>query len=69
MMHLAAHTDHIGSQPGQYGVRIRYSTLSEYFESVAANTKVTYATLTGDFFPYADNPDSFWTVWRRSLRF
>jgi hypothetical protein len=39
---------------------IRYSTLTDYFNAVAA-AAVPVPTFTGDFFPYADNEDSYWT--------
>jgi hypothetical protein len=52
--------EHINANQATYGMRIRYSTLSDYFEAVAgSNTK--FPVLTGDFFPYADNEDSYWT--------
>eukprot|EP00656_Telonema_subtile_P001628 TRINITY_DN10710_c0_g1_i3.p1 TRINITY_DN10710_c0_g1~~TRINITY_DN10710_c0_g1_i3.p1 ORF type:complete len:952 (-),score=172.96 TRINITY_DN10710_c0_g1_i3:18-2873(-) len=45
------------------GIRMQYSTLSRYFKSVSVAAKggLTFPRYTGDFFPYADNADSFWT--------
>ena len=46
------------------GVHIRYSTLSEYFQAVhsdAHRKSVAFPFHRGDFFPYADNGDSYWT--------
>lgn len=42
-------------------MRLQYSTLSDYFGAVAASN-AKFATVQGDFFPYADNDDSLWTV-------
>ncbi len=58
------------------GVTLKYSTLSRYFESVHQHELKHYAKakennnaegplfgiFEGDFFPYADNGDSYWTV-------
>jgi hypothetical protein len=46
------------------GVHIRYSTLSEYFSAVHSEStlkKISFPFHRGDFFPYADNGDSYWT--------
>lgn len=54
----------INKQSGALGVRIQYSTLSEYFAAVskeAQNGGLTFPVYTGDFFPYADNSESYWT--------
>jgi alpha-mannosidase II len=45
---------------GNYGMKIQYATLSEYFDAVFA-AKVNFPLYKGDFFPYADNSDSYWT--------
>ena len=47
-------------------IHIQYSTVSEYFQAIKNNNnnnKVSnkFPELTGDFFPYADNEDSYWT--------
>lgn len=45
---------------------IKYSTVSEYFDAVREYAESTpefkFAVYHGDFFPYADNEDSYWTV-------
>jgi hypothetical protein len=50
--------EHINS--GNFGVKIKYATLSEYFDAVFS-TSTTFPLYKGDFFPYADNRDSYWT--------
>lgn len=37
-----------------------WSLLSEYFGAVSAEN-LPYSTFAGDFFPYADNEESYWT--------
>lgn len=46
-----------------YNMSIKYALPSEYFESVmkSANEK-TFHTYEGDFFPYADNYNDYWSV-------
>ena len=51
----------INSNPSQYGMKIQYSTLSDYFAAVAASGVKFPLVAGGDFFPYADNEDSYWT--------
>jgi hypothetical protein len=51
--------EHINKNP-RFGCAIRYSTASEYFAAVY-KTKAEYPLFESDFFPYADNGDSFWT--------
>lgn len=41
--------------------KIMYSTLSEYFSAVRNTKGIAYPSFTGDFFPYADNEQSYWT--------
>lgn len=53
--------DVINSNPAQYGMKIQYSTLSDYFAAVAASGVKFPLVAGGDFFPYADNEDSYWT--------
>ena len=46
------------------GVEIRFSTASEYFASVRQTLAVTSMKLPlfqGDFYPYADNAESYWS--------
>ncbi|SPQ93940.1 Alpha-mannosidase [Plasmodiophora brassicae] len=52
--------DYINDNPERYQMRLQYSTLSDYFGAVAASN-AKFATVQGDFFPYADNDDSLWT--------
>jgi len=52
--------DHINSNAAQYQMRIQYSTLSDYFSAVSA-AREKFPVIQGDFFPYADNEDSYWT--------
>lgn len=42
------------------GVKVRYSTISEYLAEVRRENKV-WNLKTGDFFPYADNEHSYWS--------
>jgi len=51
---------YVNSNPSAYRMRIQYSTLSDYFSAVAA-ANVPFPVIQGDFFPYADNEDSYWT--------
>jgi len=44
----------------QYGVQVRYSTLADYFENLAEQD-IEWPVYEKDFFPYADNGDSYWT--------
>ena len=48
------------NEEGTYGITIRYSTVSEYFAAVAKE-QTAVNVITGDFFPYADNADAYWT--------
>ena len=41
-------------------VWIRFSTLTDYFSAAAAEGQ--FPSLQGDFMPYADNEQSYWTV-------
>lgn len=50
---------HINKNEARYGVRVQYSTLSEYFKELQHG--VEFPVFEGDFFPYADNEDSYWT--------
>ena len=58
--------EHINERKEQYDVEVMYSTPSRYFKSVGdyltANPEVKFSYYHGDFFPYADNEDSYWTV-------
>ena len=52
--------EHLNGNPS-FNVKIQYATLSEYFDAVFKE-EVTFPYYEGDFFPYADNSDSYWTV-------
>jgi hypothetical protein len=52
--------EHMNANKDTYGMSVRYSTLSDYFSAVASTSSVSHPVLTGDFFPYADNEDSYW---------
>ena len=55
---------YINGKP-EYGVQIKYSTLSDYFDALqdrALSYDVKFPVFYEDFFPYADNEDSYWTV-------
>lgn len=55
---------HINSNSNRFGATIKYSTLSEYFAEVrswASTSDTKFPLFMGDFFPYADNEDSYWT--------
>ena len=52
--------DYINERAEQYGVSIRYATLSDYFTAVN-NENVTWPVYTEDFFPYADGAEAYWT--------
>jgi hypothetical protein len=59
--------DHINNKMS--GIKVRYATPSEYFASLYKNHKNTaFPVLRHDFFPYADNEDSYWTVSSMQLR-
>eukprot|EP01104_Vermistella_antarctica_P015687 TRINITY_DN5202_c0_g4_i2.p1 TRINITY_DN5202_c0_g4~~TRINITY_DN5202_c0_g4_i2.p1 ORF type:complete len:1225 (+),score=354.91 TRINITY_DN5202_c0_g4_i2:133-3807(+) len=42
------------------GVHVQYGTVSDYFKAVH-DSHQTFPLYSGDFFPYADNSDSYWT--------
>ena len=51
----------INSKPQEYGCRIQYSTAHEYFQHVRQEQGAEFPVYGADFFPYADNDDSYWT--------
>jgi hypothetical protein len=51
---------HINKNSERLGCTISYSTASEYFDHVH-RTKVAFPLYDSDFFPYADNGESYWT--------
>lgn len=51
----------IQKHPTRYGITLRYSTLSDYFDAMHSSNPPTFPIYSGDFFPYADNADSYWT--------
>mmetsp|Transcript_3054 Transcript_3054/g.4548 ORF Transcript_3054/g.4548 Transcript_3054/m.4548 type:complete len:1202 (+) Transcript_3054:113-3718(+) len=55
---------HINANENRFKVRLRYSTVTEYFRAVhewAREKTAEFPLFMGDFFPYADNEDSYWT--------
>jgi len=52
--------EYINANP-DFGVNIQYSTLSRYFDALN-KAQAEFPSFFGDFFPYADNGDSYWTV-------
>ena len=50
---------YINSHP-EYGLNIIYSTPNEYMAAIHEE-RATYPVKSDDFFPYADDPHSFWT--------
>lgn len=52
--------DVVNSRYDQYGIKMIYSTPSQYLK--ALNSKnITFPKNVDDFFPYADRPNAFWT--------
>lgn len=52
--------DYINARSETYGLTIRYATLNEYFEAVHQEN-IEWPVYENDFFPYADNAESYWT--------
>jgi len=52
--------DYINERTSTYGVRIQYATLDDYFQALNKEN-VDWPVFHDDFFPYADNYDSYWT--------
>lgn len=56
--------DHINSD-ASFGVHIRFSNLKDYFSAVQASqakdTSLAFPTYHGDYFPYIDQAQDFWT--------
>lgn len=52
---------HINQNTDRFGITLRYSTLSEYFDAMRASLTRALPVFAGDFFPYADNSRSYWT--------
>uniref|UniRef100_A0A914WPV6 Glycoside hydrolase family 38 central domain-containing protein n=1 Tax=Plectus sambesii TaxID=2011161 RepID=A0A914WPV6_9BILA len=54
---------HINSDPKKYAMKIQFGTLSDYFAAIGKPS--SFPTLSGDFFPYMDDPNpssfSWWT--------
>ncbi|KAI6176154.1 Alpha-mannosidase [Aphelenchoides bicaudatus] len=53
--------DHINTTPG-YGMNIKFSTVSDYFEAIRAENK-TFPLLRSDFFPYTENKEGSHPYW------
>ena len=52
--------DYVNARNESYGINLRYATLNEYFEAVNKEP-IVWPIYSQDFFPYADNQDSYWT--------
>jgi len=52
--------EHINAKSDQFGIKLVWSTLSEYFDSVK-DSQNNWPVYTGEFFPYQDATDSYWT--------
>jgi hypothetical protein len=56
---------HQRQQPPRSACSVRYSNVEDYFDDVHARrrrlARVTVPLYTGDFLPYADNGDAYWT--------
>jgi hypothetical protein len=44
----------------QYRVDMKFGTLGDYFDALKERKK-SFPSLQGDFFPYAHEPDDYWT--------
>jgi lysosomal alpha-mannosidase len=55
--------DYINEHKDKYGINIKYSLVSEYFDAVkqASSNFASFPSYDYDFLPYADNTKSFWT--------
>lgn len=42
-------------------LQVRFGTLSEYFTELETSQTRPFPTFTGDFFPYSDRSDQYWT--------
>lgn len=51
--------DYINARP-EFNAQVIYSTPSVYLKAINEQ-KIAYPPKLDDFFPYADNPDGFWT--------
>lgn len=53
--------DYINQRSNEFNMNIKFATLSEYFEALSsANPRLPLVQNT-DFYPYADNDNSYWT--------
>ena len=60
--------DYMNNQP-DFNVNVRFGTLKDYFELAAPNTRGSLETLSGDFFTYADDTNSYWSGYFTSRPF
>ena len=51
---------HVNDHQDKYACSFKYSTLTDYFDALH-EIKAQFPLYQSDFFPYADNGDSFWT--------
>lgn len=52
---------YINSHSSEFNAKIRYCTLSEYFDGIYNDPPADLPTYKHDFFPYNDDPYSYWT--------
>lgn len=45
----------------EMNTKVRFGTLSEYFKELEKSQTRPFPTFTGDFFPYSDRSDQYWT--------
>lgn len=50
--------NYINTRRDELGIFLKYSTLTEYFESIAS---LDFTTFTSDFYPYATNIEGFFS--------
>ncbi|XP_006813523.1 epididymis-specific alpha-mannosidase-like, partial [Saccoglossus kowalevskii] len=53
--------DYINQHSDEYGVRVQYATVGEYFKAVHDTNSTWMVKKSGDFIPYSSDPHSAWT--------
>lgn len=62
--------DYINANEEKFGAHVEFGTLKDYFELVdKERSNVRFKTLSGDFFPYTDRGDQYWTGYFTSRPF